>query len=101
MAKDCKFHLVKLHVDGGMTSNEVFLQLQADLIGLEVIRPTMAVSTALGAAIAAGTAVNKWDVGKHISNEATVTKPIISEEQRDHRYKQWKKAIERSLGWDI
>lgn len=47
MAKDCKFHLVKLHVDGGMTSNEVFLQLQADLIGLEVIRPTMAESTAL------------------------------------------------------
>lgn len=54
-----------------------------------------------GAAIAAGKAVNKWDVSKHISNEATVIKPIISEEQRDHRYKQWKKAIERSLGWDI
>lgn len=101
MSKDCKFQLVKLHVDGGMTSNEVLLQLQSDLIGLEVIRPKMAESTALGAAIAAGNAVNKWDVSKHIPNEATVIKPIISEEQRDHRYKQWKKAIERSLGWDI
>lgn len=47
MSKDCKFHLVKLNVDGGMTSNEAFLQLQADLIGIEVRRPTMAESTAL------------------------------------------------------
>lgn len=47
MSKDCNFHLIKLHVDGGMTSNQIFLQLQADLVGLDVIRPAMAESTAL------------------------------------------------------
>lgn len=47
MAKDCNFHLVKLNVDGGMTSNKVLLQLQSDLVGLNVIRPEMAESTAL------------------------------------------------------
>lgn len=47
MSKDCKFQLIKLYVDGGMTANKIFLQMQADLVGLEVIRPTMAESTAL------------------------------------------------------
>lgn len=47
MSKDCNFQLNRLYVDGGMTTNKIFLQLQADLIGLEVIRPTMAESTAL------------------------------------------------------
>lgn len=47
MSKDCQFHLVKLNVDGGMTANKLFLQSQADLVGLEVIRPEMAESTAL------------------------------------------------------
>lgn len=47
MTKDCNFQLLKLQVDGGMTSNKRLLQLQADLVGLEVIRPTMAESTAL------------------------------------------------------
>lgn len=47
MSNDCKFRLVQLYVDGGMTANQLFLQLQADLVGLEVIRPSMAESTAL------------------------------------------------------
>lgn len=47
MTRDCNFQLLKLQVDGGMTSNKRLLQLQADLVGLEVIRPTMAESTAL------------------------------------------------------
>lgn len=54
-----------------------------------------------GAAIAAGRAVGKWDETMHIPIGETVVKPKISEEQRDNRYSQWKKAIERSLGWDI
>lgn len=47
MAKDCNFRLVALQVDGGMTANNLLLQLQSDLIGLEVIRPKMAESSAL------------------------------------------------------
>lgn len=54
-----------------------------------------------GAAIAAGRAVNKWDLNKRVSSGETIYKPNISDEERDHRYKDWKKAIERSLGWDI
>lgn len=47
MNKDCNFHLLQLQVDGGMTANKLLLQLQADLAGLEVIRPKMAESSAL------------------------------------------------------
>lgn len=47
MVKDCNFQLVQLQVDGGMTANPLLLQLQADLVGLDVLRPTMAESTAL------------------------------------------------------
>lgn len=47
MVKDCNFQLVKLKVDGGMTANKLLLQLQSDLVGLEVVRPTMAESSAL------------------------------------------------------
>lgn len=47
MTNDCNFRLIKLQVDGGMTANKLLLQLQADLVGLEVIRPTMAESSAL------------------------------------------------------
>lgn len=47
MTKDCNFHLVQLQVDGGMTANKLLLQLQSDLVGLEVVRPTMAESSAL------------------------------------------------------
>lgn len=45
--KDCNFHLVHLQVDGGMTASPLLLQLQADLVGLDVLRPTMAESSAL------------------------------------------------------
>lgn len=54
-----------------------------------------------GAAIAAGSAVGKWDISKKISLGQTVFTPKISNEERDERYEQWKKAIERSLGWDV
>lgn len=54
-----------------------------------------------GAAIAAGSAVGKWDISKKISLGETVFTPKISHAKRDEQYKQWKKAIERSLGWDI
>lgn len=54
-----------------------------------------------GAAIAAGRAVDKWDVTKKLPMNETIFQPKISEQERDNRYKQWKMAVERSLGWDI
>lgn len=49
----------------------------------------------------AGRAIGKWDVTKKIPIGECIFTPKISEEERDERYKQWKKAIERSLGWDV
>lgn len=49
----------------------------------------------------AGCAVGKWDLSQHISIGGDVHSPKITEEERDERYKQWKMAIERSLGWDV
>lgn len=51
--------------------------------------------------MAAGRAVDKWDVTKKIEMDESVYHPKISEDQRTNRYKQWKMAVERSLGWDI
>lgn len=51
--------------------------------------------------MAAGRAVGKWDINKRISIGETVTSPKISEKDRDERYKQWKLAVERSMGWDV
>lgn len=101
MAKDCGIPLQRLQVDGGMTANDLLMQLQADLIGLTVQRPAMAEATALGVAMAAGRAVGKWDVhGVPISLGCREFRPAIGEDQRDVRYAKWKMAVERSLGWD-
>lgn len=101
MAKDCGIPLQRLQVDGGMTANDLLMQLQSDLIGLSVQRPAMAEATALGVAMAAGRAVGKWDVhGVSIPLGCQEFRPAIGEDQRDVRYAKWKMAVERSLGWD-
>lgn len=102
MTKDCGNELLKLHVDGGMTANKLLMQLQSDLIGLNVMRPSMSETTALGAAIAAGYAVGKWDYENvELPLDCQVYKPTITENERDMRHSKWKMAIERSMGWDI
>lgn len=102
MTKDCGSELLKLNVDGGMTANRLLMQLQSDLIGLNVIRPKMSETTALGAAIAAGHAVGKWNIEEvELEIEKEMFDPIISENERDMRYTKWKMAIERSMEWNI
>lgn len=101
MALDCGFPLSKLLVDGGMTANNLLMQMQADNCGIPVVRPLMAETTALGAAMAAGHArgVEVWDLD-HISPvPSDIFTPSISSDQRDIKYAQWKKAIARSLDW--
>ncbi|XP_066993555.2 glycerol kinase 3 [Anabrus simplex] len=102
MNKDCGYPLSKLQVDGGMTSNNLLMQLQADLIGIAVMRPLMAETTALGAAIAAGNAegIEVWDMKNTLPLPCDVFKPAISDDERDIRYSKWKMAVERSLGWE-
>ncbi|KNC99544.1 glycerol kinase [Spizellomyces punctatus DAOM BR117] len=101
MNADAGHDLALLKVDGGMTNSELGMQIQADLLGIEVVRPAMRETTALGAALAAGLTVGIWKDLKDFSAHETpdVFKPTIEAEERSTRYANWKKAVERSLGW--
>lgn len=84
-----------------MTANALLMQMQADLAGVTVIKPIMAESTALGAAMVAGAAVGHWDFDQPIMIPSEKWQPKVSENERDVRYSKWKMAVERALGWDI
>jgi glycerol kinase len=91
-----------LKVDGGVTMNDLCMQIQADVLGVPVSRPVVAETTALGAAYAAGLAVGFWsntDEMRANWNEAKRWDPAWSAEQRDAAYAQWKKAVQRTLDW--
>lgn len=97
---ECGVPLTKLKVDGGMTNNAKLMQWQSDIVGLEVIKPSMIETTALGAAMFAGRAVGKWNINSKIDIKARHFHPKIGDDEREVRFKKWKMAIERSLGWD-
>ncbi|MDQ4116049.1 MAG: glycerol kinase GlpK [Actinomycetota bacterium] len=102
MAKDSGVSLEVLRVDGGVTLNELCMQIQADVLGVPVSRPVVAETTALGAAYAAGLAVGFWNSTDELRenwNEDRRWEPQWTAEQRDAGYAQWKKAVERTLGW--
>ena len=102
MEKDSGVTLEVLKVDGGVTANELCMQIQADILGVPVSRPVVAETTALGAAYAAGLAVGFWrntDELRENWNEAKRWEPAWSDEQREAGYAQWKKAVERTLDW--
>ncbi|EZA61756.1 glycerol kinase isoform X2 [Ooceraea biroi] len=103
MREDTGLTLSKLLVDGAMTNNELLMQMQADICGIPVVRPLMCETTALGVAIAAGSAegIRKWDVKIDATVPSDIFLPSITENERDMLYSQWKLAIDRSLGWDL
>ncbi|PSN33939.1 Glycerol kinase 3 [Blattella germanica] len=103
MSKDCGLQLTKLQVDGGMTANNLLMQTQSDLVGISVMRPLMAETTALGAAMAAGSAegIEVWDLNNIQPVPCDIFTPSITEDERDARYSKWKMAVERSFGWEI
>jgi glycerol kinase len=102
MYQDSGVQITSLKVDGGMTANNLLMQHQADVLDVPVIRPTVAETTALGAAYAAGLAVGYWpDLDALRANwkrDAEWT-PQMAPEVRDREYRNWKKAVERSFGW--
>ncbi|KAJ2954223.1 hypothetical protein O0L34_g2466 [Tuta absoluta] len=101
MNEDCGIPLQLLKVDGGMTSNALVMQMQADLSGINVIRAGFTESTALGAALVAYWGVDNTKQACAIPmTSGTTYLPLISDDERDVRYKQWKMAVERSLGWE-
>ncbi|PVU94709.1 hypothetical protein BB561_002309 [Smittium simulii] len=99
MDADSGDKLKVLRVDGGMTNSDIAMQIQADVLGIKVVRPEMKETTAFGAAIAAGLAVGFWKDKADVLSQ-TKSKdfyPNITEEQRAEMLKGWKRAIEKSL----
>ncbi|CAL7946798.1 unnamed protein product [Xylocopa violacea] len=103
MKEDTGFMLSKLLVDGAMTSNNLLMQMQADICGIPVVRPLMCETTALGVAIAAGSAdgIRKWDIKIDATLPSDTFLPAIAENERDVLYSQWKMAIDRSFDWEL
>jgi glycerol kinase len=102
MNADSGVPLTTLKVDGGMVGNDLLMQFQADLLGVDVIRPVVAETTALGAAYAAGLAVGFWDSEQDIRDnwaQDKVWSPQMEESLRDETYAQWKKAVTRTFDW--
>ncbi len=94
--------ITELRVDGGMVANELLMQLQADALGLPVVRPEIAETTALGAAYAAGLAVGLWkdvDELRALWAEDRRWEPAVDEETRTRGIARWRKAVERTLDW--
>ncbi|XP_064826451.1 glycerol kinase isoform X3 [Oncorhynchus masou masou] len=104
MNQDSGIPLTQLQVDGGMTSNRLLMQLQADILCIPVVKPSMPETTALGAAMAAGAAegVSVWSLRPEDLSEVTSEKfePQINPEESEFRYARWKKAVQRAMNWE-
>jgi glycerol kinase len=103
MEKDSGQKLSELAVDGGMCNSDLIMQTQSDLIGINVNRPAMRETTALGAAIAAGFAAGVWEKFEDLkdvnTDGQTVFKPKVPKTKADERFGRWEKAVQMSKGW--
>jgi glycerol kinase len=102
MNADSGVALTALKVDGGMVYNELLMQFQADVLGVPVIRPKVAETTALGAAYAAGLAVGFWKEVEELRKNWQVDRtwePKMDPTEREKEYKLWKKAVTRTFDW--
>ena len=102
MNKDSGVDLTALKVDGGMVFNDTLMQFQSDVLGVPVIRPKVAETTALGAAYAAGLAVGFWDAVEDLRANWAKDKewqPSMDESEREKEYRFWKKAVTRTFDW--
>jgi glycerol kinase len=102
MNADAGTELTELKVDGGMTANALLMQFQADQLGVDVVRPQVAETTALGAAYAAGIAVGYWEGEQDVIDnwaEGSRWAPAAADDERSRQYRNWKKAVQRTLDW--
>jgi glycerol kinase len=102
MNADSGVALTALKVDGGMVFNELLMQFQSDVLGVPVIRPKVAETTALGAAYAAGLAVGFWAAVEDLRANWAKDKewsPKMDAAERDKEYRFWKKAVTRTFDW--
>ncbi|MFJ2740913.1 glycerol kinase GlpK [Streptomyces sp. NPDC087440] len=102
MYQDSGVRISTLKVDGGMTGNNLLMQHQADVLDVPVIRPKVSETTCLGAAYAAGLATGVWsdldELKAHWQRDAEWT-PRMKAPEREREYRNWRKAVERSFGW--
>jgi len=99
---DCAGTLTELRVDGGGAGNDLLMQMQADLLGVPVVRPAVTETTALGAAYLAGLATGFWSDPAQIESLWTVERrfePGLSDDERQARVSQWRRAVERCRHW--
>jgi glycerol kinase len=102
MQADSGVRLEVLKVDGGITANELCMQIQADVLGVDVVRPVVAETTALGTAYAAGLAVGFWANANDLRanwQEGKRWTPAWSDDERASGYAGWRKAVQRTLDW--
>jgi glycerol kinase len=102
MDADSGVKLESLKVDGGMVQNDLLMQFQADLLGVPVIRPQVAETTALGAAYAAGLATGLWNNVEDLRENWAEDKrwePTMDATRRDEYFKYWKRAVTRTFDW--
>jgi glycerol kinase len=102
MNADSGVDLTELRVDGGMVANELLMQFQADVLGVPVVRPKIAETTALGAAYAAGLAVGFWKDEGELSEQWAEDRrwePAMEPDARERVYRKWQKAVTRTLDW--
>jgi glycerol kinase len=102
MNADSGVPLKELRVDGGMVQNETLMQFQADILNVDVVRPKVAETTALGAAYAAGLAVGFWESEDDVRQNWGEDKrwsPSMDDAERERIYRNWKKAVTKTLDW--
>ncbi|MSW72996.1 MAG: glycerol kinase GlpK [Actinobacteria bacterium] len=102
MVADSGVPMSEMRVDGGITANSLCMQMQADIMGVEISKPLIAETTALGAAYAAGLAIGFWSSQDEVRRQWRQSRrwsPHSSLEQRESGYRQWKKAVDRTLNW--
>jgi glycerol kinase len=102
MVADSGVPMKEMRVDGGITSNSLCMQMQADIMGIDITRPLITETTALGAAYAAGLAIGFWKSTDELTKQWQQSRrwhSTSTEAERASGYAGWKKAIERTLNW--
>jgi glycerol kinase len=102
MERDTGLRIDELRVDGGMTANRLLMQFQADILNVPVLKARIAETTALGAAYAAGLAVGVWSGPEELARNRVPgerIEPGMSDADRSRLYREWQKAVQRSLDW--
>jgi glycerol kinase len=103
MEMDADLPLSELRVDGGAAANDLLMQFQADLLGVPVVRPRISETTALGAAYLAGLAVGFWEDRRTLASQWQADRhfePSMKKERVEELRADWRRALERSKGWE-